>query len=174
MTVGVIWMNCALSSEPDYNYSTVEIFKNPYNIISLCLKDEQFQGHMAHPSMEIKTINVDGQHQKILVLSDLFSDKDKALKIIADYSKTYFLKKLAEENLPRENFLMRVDMIKIGTSAELKNYQFWNIVPGYLRIVFNRAQVSPSYYGIQTVDIPLSLLADFLNEKYFPIPDFCK
>ena len=134
------------------------LLKNPYNITSLRLKTEFYQEHMAHPSLTIETINVDAKNQHVLNFSDLVTDQTKALKIMAAYSRAYLLKKV---NTP-------TDFFKTGTEPVLKNYSHWNIHGDYLEVTFDRAQVTPSYYGIQVVDIPLSLLADGLNPILFP------
>ena len=144
------------------------VLKNSYNVTSIRLKTESYQEHMAHPSLAIETINVDAKNQRILNFSDLFSDQEKALNIIATYSQTYFMKKLVEENLPKDNFVLRANFIKTGTAPLLENYQYWNINAEYLEITFDRAQVEPSYYGIQIIDVPLSLLAEVLSPKLFP------
>jgi len=148
--------------------TTITLLKNPYSITSLQLQTEFYQAHMAHPSVGIKTINVDAKKQQLLDFSNIFLDQEKALRIIATYSRAYFMKKLYEENLPKENFDMRLAMIEEGTAPRLTNYAHWNINSEYLEIIFDRAQVTPSYYGLQRVDVPLSLLADVLNSTLFP------
>lgn len=132
------------------------LLKNPYNITSIRLDTEFYQEHMAHPKVTIETINIDASNQRIINFTDLFSNQEKALKIIADYSKIFFTKKLGK------------DFFKIGIEPAVKNYSHWNINSEYLEITFDRAQVAPSYYGIQVVDIPLSLLADVLRPTLFP------
>lgn len=151
-----------------YDHTNEQLFKNSYGIASIRLQEEHYQAPMAHPSVGIRTINVDTKAQRILNFTDLFTDEEKALKIIAAYSKTYFMEKLAAENLPQENFAMRAEFIKTGTAPTLKNYQHWNIISGYLQIAFDRAQVEPSYFGVPTIDVPLSLLTEVLNKKLFP------
>lgn len=146
----------------------VKLLKNPYGITSLYLQSETYSPHMAHPNHIIETINVNTHAQQVLNFSSLFTDSNKALQIIADYSQAYFLKKLQKENFPQENFDLRTDMIRSGTAKKSKNYKNWVIVPGYLRIIFERAQIAPSYYGEQIIDVPLSLLANVLNKKLFP------
>lgn len=146
----------------------VDLLVNPYQVTSLRLQTLFYQKPMAHPSLTIQTINVDAKKQRVLHFSDVVSDQEKALKIMATYSQAYFTKKLIEENLPKENFDMRAELIKTGTAPLSENYQHWNIHSQYLEITFDRAQVEPSYYGIQIVDVPLSLLADVLNPTLFP------
>lgn len=148
--------------------SDVTLLKNPYGITSLYLQSENYSPPMAHPDHSIETINIDNHAQQIVNFSDLFTDSKKALQIIANYSHAYFLKKLQAENLPKENFNLRENMIRSGTAEKLENYHHWVVVSGYLRIIFDRAQIAPSYYGEQTVDVPLSLLASVLNKKLFP------
>lgn len=141
---------------------------NPYHITSLVLYTEYNDALMAHPGHGVETMNVDTKEQRILTFSDLFSDQKKALKIIADYSRLYFMQKLQQENLPKDNFSLRAQMIDMGTKADAKNYIHWNIHQEYLQIIFERAQLNPAYFGEQTIDVPLSLLAKVLNKKLFP------
>ncbi len=151
ITMGLILGSVAFAAD-------LTLLKNPYNVTSLRLKTEFYQEHMAHPGLSIETINVDAKHQRVLNFSDLVSDQTKALKIMAAYSRAYLLKKV---NTP-------TDFFKTGTAPLVENYSHWNIKADYLEITFDRAQVAPSYYGIQVVDIPLSLLADVLNPTLFP------
>lgn len=169
---GAILAISLLCASPSFSAAhTVEnqqLFKNPYGITSIRLQEQLYQEHMAHPSVVIKTINIDVKEQRALTFADLFTNQEKALRIIADYSNTYLMEKLAAENLPKENFDMRVELITKGTQASLNNYQHWNVVSGYLQIAFDRAQVAPSYFGVPTIDVPLSLLASVLNPQLFP------
>ncbi|MES2205074.1 MAG: YiiX/YebB-like N1pC/P60 family cysteine hydrolase, partial [Pseudomonadota bacterium] len=151
MVVSLILANVALATD-------LTLLKNPYSVTSIRLKTEIYAKHMAHPTLTVETINVDAKNQRVLKFSDLVSDQEKALKIIATYSQAYLLKKV---NMP-------ADFFKIGTAPLLENYSHWNINSEYLEITFDRAQVTPSYYGLQVVDIPLSLLADVLNPTFFP------
>ncbi len=144
------------------------LFENPYGIVSLLVKMEDMQSPMAHPIHHIETINVDSRHHRLLNFSDLFSDENKALQIISRYAQVHFMKKLQQENLPQENATMRAEMIQAGTSGIADHYRHWNIKPGYLRIVFERAQIAPSYFGEQVIDIPLSLLVNVINQEIFP------
>ncbi len=150
-----------------YDRTDVLLLKNPYGISSLRLQEEQYQEHMAHPSISIRTINIDTQEQRILNISDIFSNTQEALKIMAAYSQAYFMEKLSQEQLPQENFSLRAEFIKTGTAPKLENYQHWNVIPGYLQVTFDRAQVEPSYFGVQIVNIPLPLLESVLNKKLF-------
>ena len=167
--VGMMWTNLLLAAiSVPYEHTDVQLLKNPYGITSIRLQEEQYQQHMAHPSVSIRTINVDSKNQHILNFSDLFSNEENALQIIATYSQAYFMEKLSQEKLPSENFLSRSEFIKTGTTPKLENYQYWNVVADYLQITFERAQVEPSYYGVQKVDVPLALLVNVLNPKLFP------
>ncbi len=143
---------------------------NHASIISLRKQTQYYQEHMAHPVHSVQTVNIDVESGQVLQLSDLFTDQNKALEIMAAYSELYFLKRLALEakELPKSTFAMAVDMIKKGTKSDVKNFSHWNVVDGYLQIIFERAQVRPSYYGEQTLDIPLSLFSTVLNKKLFP------
>lgn len=148
--------------------SEIILLPNPYQITSLRLTTEFYQEHQAHPSLSIESINVDAKKQQILKLSNIFIHQEKALKIAAAYSQAYFIKMLTEENLPKNNFDMRANFIKTGTSPLSEHYRHWNVHADYLEITFDRAQIAPSYYGPQVVDIPLILLADLLNPALFP------
>lgn len=151
LVVGFILVNVTFATD-------LTLLKNPYEVTSIRLQTEYYQTPMAHPGLSIQTINVDAKHQRILQLSDLFLDQKKALEIIAAYSQAYLLKKV---NTP-------ADFFKEGAAPVYKNYSRWNINSDYLEITFDRAQVAPSYYGPQIVDIPLSLLAERLNPVLFP------
>lgn len=144
----------------------VTVLNNPYQITSLRLKDEFYQVPMAHPSITVKTINVDAKTQRLLEISDVFTDTEKALTIIARISQNYLIKKLHAEVSERD-MSSREEFIRIGTRPLAENYQHWNIHENFFEVTFDRAQVAPSYYGLQTVDIPLSLLREVLNPCFF-------
>lgn len=169
IVISLFWVSTLFSAtSAPYHHTDEQLFKNSYGISSIRLEEDYYQEHMAHPSVSVRTINVDTKEQRLLTFSDLFTDKETALKIIAAYSYTYFMEKLAQENLPQENRDVRAELIKTGTAATFEHYQHWNIISGYIQIAFDRAQVEPSYFGVQTVDIPLSLLAPVLNSQLFP------
>lgn len=160
--------NTKPSSKSSYDQTETLVFNNAYGISGKRLREEQFSPPSAHPTVTIKTINVYAKDQKIVKFSDLFLNQEKALQILAAYCQEYFIAQLEQENLPEENKKFRQQLIRSGTAPKLENYQHWNIKPNYLQITFDRAQVEPSYFGIQTVDVPLSLLANQLNPMIFP------
>lgn len=146
----------------------IQLVENSSDIISLRLNFDIYQPPMAHAHHIIKTVNLDNQSKKLLNFSDLFSKEKPALDLISAYSTAYFIKKLEQEHLPKENELMRISLIQNGTENKIKNYQHWNIHADYLQIIFERAQVQPSYYQEQVLDIPLSLLSEYLEKSLFP------
>lgn len=146
----------------------VTVFKNPYHISSVQWQDQFYQPKMAHPALTINTLNIDANQQVLLNFQDIFTDSRKALKILSAYCEVYFNKKIFTETMPSDTLKMLQDMIKQGASPQLKNYQHWNIDGEYLKITFDEAQVLPRYYGSQSVDVPLSLLAGVLNPTIFP------
>jgi uncharacterized protein YycO len=167
--VAYFWASMLFALDLYDHRPDIKLVSNPYRITSIRLESESYLPHMAHPAHLIETINVDNHTQRILNFSDVFSHQKHALDIISNYARTYYTKKLQQEgDQPAENFKAHLDMIQSGTVATLEHYRHWNITSGYVQIVFERAQVAPSYYGEQTLDIPLSLLAGVLNKKLFP------
>lgn len=163
--IALVLVGCSNSAAQKPSDTTQ--FYHAYGVSGERSSIENFPPHFAHPTLTVKTTNIYIKNKQELKFSDLFSDQEKALQILSDYCKRYFTAKLVQENLPQENKKFRLQMIDTGTAAQLQNYQYWNIKQNYLQITFDRAQVEPSYYGIQTVDVPLSLLANVLNPKIF-------
>ncbi|MCD8541988.1 MAG: RsiV family protein [Gammaproteobacteria bacterium] len=130
------------------------------------MKDEFYHVPMAHPSVMVKTINVDAKKQRLLEFSDVFTNTEKALTIIARVSEDCLIEKLHAE-VSEKNMSRREEFIRIGTRPLAENYQHWNIHQNFFEVTFDRAQVAPSYYGLQTVDIPLSFLREVLNPYFF-------
>lgn len=151
-----------------FSWANATVFKNPYNISSLQSQNQFYQEKMAHPALTINTFNIDAKKQVLVKFSDLFTDEKTALKILSTYCQIYFTKKISAESMPKENFAMLGKMIKAGIAPKLENYRHWNVDGEYLKITFDEAQVLPRYYGVQTVDVPLSLLAKVLNDTLFP------
>ncbi len=114
----------------------------------------------AHPLTTVYSFNYSTTYGGPLSISDLFSSNSDYL----NYLSAECTKQLREYAL-KEGYTNIDDMITSGASADLKNFNTWNIKDDNLIITFNPYQVAPYVFGIQKVSIPLSNMTGMINPK---------
>lgn len=109
---------------------------------------EEYNAGAAHPRHTVVTRNYDIKNQRILNLTDLFTDS-MYLKTIAEYVKPALVKKFESEDI-----LVDSAWITTGTEPKAENYEAWLATKDGLCIIFNEYQVAPYAYGIPEILIP--------------------
>lgn len=137
----------------------------------------------AHPNPVQATFVFDRKSGKLITLDDLFAQPDDARKALANFARDNLLKKLManapkpSEGSPaaiREWKANTVQMLDDGTKPTTVNYSAFVVRAGAdanaaspgLTLVFPPYQVAPYVYGTQTVDVPASVFARFLQPAY--------
>jgi hypothetical protein len=103
----------------------------------------------AHGQLDIVACVYDLRSGRLLDVSDLFADEQKALNLMSAFSY-----RRLSETLPSE------DMIRSGTSPDLANFATLAPTPEGVRIFFQPYQVAPWVSGPQEVDMPLEDLRE--------------
>lgn len=105
----------------------------------------------AHGNLVITCRNYDLTTGRRLEFADLFGDPEKALELMAVWSRENLTKSLGDE--------ADEDMIRDGTAPDLRNFGELSLMPGGIGIQFQPYQVGPWSAGPQQVDMPLAALA---------------
>lgn len=113
----------------------------------------------AHPMTINTTYNYTSNGEGPLNFSSLF----KKEKDYLNYISTVCIKDLSAKLNDKDNDLS--DMILSGASADEKNFSNWSVKDDTLFIIFNPYQVAPYVFGMQTVDIPLSGIMEYLDPE---------
>lgn len=168
--LGLIAVPCLWADYTPISTSQVTtiIFPNPYSITSLMSTLTFSPPMMAHPVMELMSVNVDNKRQRLLLWRDLFSHPEQALRLSALYAQTYFQHELSATPLAQAELTSRLTLIETGATPTIEHYRHWNLLPKYIKITFERGQIEPSYYGAPQIDIPLSLFGVNLNHARLP------
>jgi hypothetical protein len=99
-----------------------------------------------HGQLDIVACVYDLRSGRLLDVSDLFADEQKALNLMSAFS----YRRLSETlGTPNE------DMIRSGTSPDLANFATLAPTPEGVRVFFQPYQVAPWVDGPQEVDMPL-------------------
>ncbi len=137
----------------------------------------------AHPIPVDSTIVYDARAHHIVTLDDLFADADAARKALADYARAELSSKImAQAPKPGEGSREAIrewktnarKMIEDGTQPTEQNFANFIVRAGArsdgaspgLTLIFPPYQVAAYVYGTQTVNVPASTFAQYLNPQY--------
>lgn len=156
-------INVKNKSTYDKNYKSelnidYEIYKGPRDIVSIKFIIFENTPYYANPKVELDTMVVDLKKDKEVVLKNVF--KGKYLEKIASLSKGYF-KKI-------EAYREYVDTLdfKRGIEPNLSNFSNYLLAEDRIIIVFQKNQLFPGYFGYQIIEIPFTLLSEFLKNDF--------
>jgi hypothetical protein len=113
----------------------------------------------AHGSNTVETHTFDTLGKEVTI-SDLFTNPEEALKVIADKC----VAKIKVDPNYKDNLDM--DWLATGTAPTAENYASFMIDGANIKIVFQQYQVAPYVYGNIEVPIALSELKSFLKPEY--------
>ena len=105
----------------------------------------------AHGNLVITCRNYDLATGRRLDFADLFKDPEKALELMSALSRESLTKSLGEES--------DEEMIREGTSPDMRNFGELSLTPAGINIQFQPYQVGPWSAGPQQVEMPLEALA---------------
>ena len=105
----------------------------------------------AHGNLVITCRNYDLATGRRLDFADLFKDPEKALELMSAWSREALTKSLGEES--------DEEMIREGTSPDMRNFGELALTPAGINIQFQPYQVGPWSAGPQQVEMPLEALA---------------
>jgi hypothetical protein len=137
----------------------------------------------AHPNPVQAAFVFDRKAGKLVTLDGLFTDPDAARKALANFAHDTLLKKfMADAPKPgqgspdaiREWKANMLQMLDGGTKPTTVNYSVFVVRAGAtpsapspgLALIFPPYQVAPYVFGTQTVEVPASVFAKFLNPDY--------
>jgi hypothetical protein len=137
----------------------------------------------AHPNPVQAAFVFDRKAGKLVTLDDLFTTPDEARKALANFAHDALLKKLMAnapkpgEGSPdaiREWKSNMLQMLDGGTRPTTVNYSVFVVRAGAtpdapspgITLIFPPYQVAPYVEGTQTVDVPASVFAKFLEPAY--------
>jgi len=137
----------------------------------------------AHPIPVEAAFVFDRKAGKLITLDDLFFDPDAARKALANFAHDALLKKfMADAPKPGEGSPTAIhgwksnmlQMLADGTKPTRVNYSVFAVRPGNapnapspgLTLIFPPYQVAAYVYGTQTVEVPASVFAQFLQPGY--------
>ena len=110
---------------------------------------------MAHPLECVDTLVFEITSAKQLSLGDIFKSDD--FSILAELTKEQFA-----ENLDVKS-QMDTELFLNGTEPTEQNYQHFALKEDGLAVYFEKYQIFPGYFGIQSVTIPYDSLSGHLN-----------
>lgn len=119
-------------------------------IVSVTFNVYSYSGG-AHGNLVITCRNYDLASGRLLEFADLFGNPEKALELMAAWSRESLTKSLGDE--------ADEDMIRDGTAPDLRNFGELSLMPDGIGIQFQPYQVGPWSAGPQQVDMPLAALA---------------
>jgi len=114
----------------------------------------------AHPYNYDVSFNYCPVSVGLLKISDLFLPNSGYLQYISNKCVLSLRNKAKSDEIKNSD-----DMIMNGAAADTANFKVFSITKDYLIIIFNPAQVLPSYAGIQTVLIPFSGMKGMIDTK---------
>ncbi len=120
------------------------------DIVSVTFNVYSYSGG-AHGNLVITCRNYDLASGRRLEFADLFGDPEKALELMAVWSRESLTTSLGDE--------ADEDMIRDGTAPDLRNFGELSLMLGGIGIQFQPYQVGPWSAGPQQVDMPLAALA---------------
>ena len=137
----------------------------------------------AHPIPVQAAFVYERRAGKLITLDDLFANPDAARKALANFAHDALLKKFmagapkAGEGSPdaiREWKANMVQMLNDGTKPTTVNYSVFVVRAGAaqnapspgITLIFPPYQVAPYVYGVQAVDVPVDVFAQFLKPGY--------
>ena len=143
--------------EPDVS-SSIWIDYESYikgDIISVVFYTEENFSALAHPLECVDTLVFEITSAKQLSLGDIFKSDD--FSILAELTKEQFA-----ENLDVKS-QMDTELFLNGTEPTEQNYQHFALKEDGLAVYFEKYQILPGYFGIQSVTIPYDSLSEYLN-----------
>ena len=143
--------------EPDVS-SSIWIDYESYikgDIISVVFYTEENFSALAHPLECVDTLVFEITSAKQLSLGDIFKSDD--FSILAEQAKEEF----AENSDVKSQ--MDTELFLNGTEPTEQNYQHFALKEDGLAVYFEKYQILPGYFGIQSVTIPYDSLSGHLN-----------
>lgn len=144
----------------DINYKSelnidYESYLGPNDIISIKFIILENSPYFASPKVEIDTLVVDLKKDKQVLLRNIL--KGKYLEKISSLAKGYF-KEL-------EGYKDYVDTVEFqqGIAPNFDNYSHFLLENDRIIIIFQKYQLFPGHFGYQAIEIPFTLIEDFLK-----------
>lgn len=132
----------------------------------------------AHPLPIDASFVYDNQAQRMISLSDLFTDAAQARQRFSELARKSLASKLLTD-VPqatpeiRKQWLGNMHkMIDEGTQPSVENFSEFTIDAGTegkstgITLLFSPYQVAPYVYGGQSVEVPMKVFADLLKPRY--------
>lgn len=155
----------SVKEEPltDINYKSelnidYEVLRGPKDIVSINFQILENAPYYAHPKTEVITVVVDLKKDKQILLRDIF--KDKYLDKISVLAKDYF------KNTEKYKGYTNTEVFEQGISPTHENYSSFLLEEDKIIIIFQKYQLFPGYFGIQAIEIPFTLLDNYLKDYY--------
>ena len=129
----------------------------------------------AHPIPLDATFVFDRARQRVLALSELFVDPEKAFTELADFARAALGQRLlsqapgkdqASPEVRKEWLANMRSMIDAGTQPDARDLAEFLTGPDGLILVFPPYQVAPYVFGAQTVKVPLDVFSGALKPRY--------
>lgn len=153
----------------DTNYKSelnidYEIY-NPYNnIVSIKFTIIENMYYYAHPNVVIHTLNYDLDNNKQIHLKNIM--KGKYLEKISEISLNHF------KNIAGYKDYINTDNFNNGIASKYYNYSNFILNNDKIIFIFQKYQLFPGVFGITTIEIPYSLLNEYLKPNFLKLDSF--
>jgi peptidoglycan/xylan/chitin deacetylase (PgdA/CDA1 family) len=135
-----------------------ELYKGPKDIVSIKFIIFENTPYYANPKVELDTLVVDLKKDKEVALKNVF--KGKFLEKLSSLSKEYF------EEIEGYKEYVDTKEFKLGIKPNPNNFSNFLLGEDRIIIVFQRNQLFPGYLGPQIIEIPFTLLSEFLKKDF--------
>jgi hypothetical protein len=136
---------------------TARVLKDKY--VSLIISKGYYVFYTAHPAHIMNTLLYDLDNQKVLELSDVFMDTNKALSYISVQSREQVINNLNETGNPDS-------LDESGLEPQEANFSRYTIDENGMTFIFNEYQVAPYSAGPQDAVLTWQELRPLLTPEF--------